>query len=91
MEKLNFDKQLGYSVIKSVDNEIGDKNIFVFTPERAMQLLANYPTLKLDFFFYDEMYKIDEDFCYDETDEKDEAKKKVILKRSLCTPQPRIS
>lgn len=73
MEKLNSEKQLGYRVIKSVDNEIGEKNIFVFTPERAMQLLANYPSLHLDFFFYDEMYKIDEDFCYDDTDEKDEA------------------
>jgi hypothetical protein len=72
MENLTRDLNMGYRVIKSVDSEIDpeDRNIFVFTPERAMQLLANYPNLHLDFFFYDEVYKIDEDFCYDETDEK---------------------
>jgi len=84
MEMLNIEKQLGYSVIKSIDNEIGDKNIFVFTPERAMQLLANHPSLKLDFFFYDEMYKIDEDLCCDETDEKDDEESNN-KKRSMYT------
>lgn len=78
MEELNTEKKLGYNVIKSIDNEIDkqSKNIFVFTPERAMQLIANYTDLKLDFFFYDEMYKIDEDFCNDEIDEKEENENK---------------
>jgi len=83
MEKLNREKGLGYSVIKSVDNEfdITAKNIFVFTPERAMQLLAGFDGLNLDFFFYDEMYKIDEDFCYDETDEKEENEEQASPKK----------
>lgn len=76
MEKLNKEKDLGYHVIKSIDNEINqdERNIFVFTPERAMQLLANYPDLKLDFFFYDEMYKIDEDYNREETDDEQDRK-----------------
>ncbi|WP_073075900.1 helicase-related protein [Sporobacter termitidis] len=66
------EKELEYKVIKSVDSEIDltGRNIFVFTPERALQLLANYPDIHLDFFFYDEIYKVDEDYCNDETDEK---------------------
>lgn len=71
MEELNKEKKMGYNVIKSIDGEINsqERNIFVFTPERAMQLLANYPDIKIDFFFYDEMYKIDEDYCNEETDD----------------------
>ncbi len=70
--------KLNYSIIKTVDESCareGDK-IFVFTPERALQLLASFPDLKIDFFFFDEVYKIDEDYCNDELDEKagDEAK-----------------
>lgn len=78
MEKLNQDKKMNYNVIKSIDGEINSlgRNIFVFTPERAMQLLANYPDIKIDFFFYDEMYKIDEDYCNDEQDDNDEGSKK---------------
>ena len=63
---------LDYRIIKTVDDacaDDGDK-IFVFTPERALQLLASFPNLKLDFFFFDEIYKIDEDYCNDELDEK---------------------
>lgn len=89
MEDLNKEKEMGYQVIKSIDNEvdISSRNIFVFTPERAMQLMANYPQLKIDFFFYDEMYKIDEDYCYDELDEnevEDESEENTLIgKRNL--------
>lgn len=70
MEELNREKELGYNIVRSLDNEIKiqERNIFVFTPERAMLLLANYPEIKVDFFFYDEMYKIDEDYCTDDTE-----------------------
>ena len=71
---------LNYRIIKTVDNaceEEGNK-IFVFTPERALQLLASFPDLKIDFFFFDEVYKIDEDYCNDEMDENhDESAKEV--------------
>ena len=63
--------ELNYRIIKTVDNtcEEEDNKIFVFTPERALQLLASFPDLKIDFFFFDEVYKIDEDYCNDEMDE----------------------
>lgn len=74
VEMLNFvkEKELDYNVIKSVDSEIDfeQRNIFVFTPERTIQLLAAYPNIEIDFFFYDEIYKIDEDYCTDTIDEK---------------------
>ena len=70
----SFVKQfdLDYRIIKTVDEacaDVGNK-IFVFTPERALQLLASFSDLKIDFFFFDEIYKIDEDYCNDELDEK---------------------
>lgn len=85
METLNREKEMGYKVIKSIDGEISseERNIFVFTPERAMQLLANYPEIKLDFFFYDEMYKIDEDYCNDETDDNEDSKQNFYKKHTF--------
>lgn len=85
MEELNKNSQWGYNVIKSVDGEINSqaRNIFVFTPERAMQLLANYRELKIDFFFYDEMYKIDEDYCNDETDDEEDSKKNPYVEHTF--------
>lgn len=87
MEELNRELNMGYNVIKSIDSEVDieARNIFVFTPERAMQLLAIYPNIKLDFFFYDEMYKIDEDFCSDELDEKDDDEK-LDVKSKIYKP-----
>ena len=59
------ENNLDYEIIKTVDSVEDDetKKIFVFTPERALQLIATYPDLKIDFFFFDEVYKIDEDYC----------------------------
>lgn len=53
MEEMNRECEMGYHVIKSIDSEIDVKgrNIFVFTPERAMQLIANYADIRLDFSF----------------------------------------
>lgn len=64
--------ELDYHIIKTVDDSCADEGnkIFVFTPERSLQLLATFPDLKIDFFFFDEIYKIDEDYCNDELDEK---------------------
>ena len=63
--------RLNYKIHDSADKNINqnEKNIFVFTPERVLQLLSSYPELKIDFFFFDEMYKIDEGFGYEETNE----------------------
>ena len=73
---MNFVKEnhLNYNIIKNVENDLNleENNIFVFTPERVLQLLAVYPDINIDFFFFDEIYKIDEDYCCDSIDEKDD-------------------
>ena len=57
--------KLEYTFVNSVyrDLEIGEKNIFILTPERVLRLLALYPDLEIQFFFFDEIYKIDEDIA----------------------------
>ena len=70
------ENHLDYKIIKTVDSVVDDESnkIFVFTPERALQLIASFPDLKIDFFFFDEVYKIDEDYCNDELDDSDDDK-----------------
>ena len=56
--------KLDYKIINNVYSGIEDteKHIFILTPERALKLLADNANLSIDFFFFDEVYKIDEDF-----------------------------
>lgn len=63
--------QLVYDIHNSVyrDLQIGNRNVFILTPERVLRLLALYPALSIDFFFYDEIYKIDEDIASDNEDD----------------------
>ena len=67
-------KHLNYRIVKTVDDISDDDSptIYVFTPERALQMISTYPDLSLDFFFFDEVYKIDEDYCSDSLDEHGE-------------------
>lgn len=74
-------KELEYRVVNNVYSGIDDteKHIFILTPERALKLLADNANLNIDFFFFDEVYKIDEDFARNEDSsasdgEKDERK-----------------
>lgn len=66
---------LEYTFVNSIyrDLEIGEKNIFILTPERVLRLLALYPDLEIQFFFYDEIYKIDEDIAAQGDDDINEA------------------
>lgn len=73
--------ELEYKVVNNVYSGIDDaeKHIFILTPERALKLLADNAKLNIDFFFFDEVYKIDEDFAHSEDSsvsdkEKDERK-----------------
>lgn len=73
--------ELEYKVVNNVYSGIDDeeKHIFILTPERALKLLADNTNLNIDFFFFDEVYKIDEDFSRNEDssisdDKKDERK-----------------
>ncbi len=66
---------LEYTFVNSVyrDLEIGEKNIFILTPERVLRLLALYPDLDIQFFFFDEIYKIDEDIAAQGDDDVNES------------------
>ncbi|MEH0092373.1 helicase-related protein [Vibrio metschnikovii] len=46
-------------------NNIGDSNIFMFTPERYLSFIDKYPDIDLDFVFVDEIYKLDNEFVID--------------------------
>lgn len=56
--------QLDYNIISNTHMEIDTmgRNIFILTPERVLKIINDYPELKLDFFFMDEVYKIDNFF-----------------------------
>lgn len=71
IEDFNTRYDLGYSLYNSVykDLELTERNIFILTPERVLRLLANKPDIKIDFFFFDEIYKIDEDVALSSEDD----------------------
>ncbi len=55
--------KIPYEIINNTHMEIvSEQNIFILTPERVLKLLSDNPSLKFDFFFMDEVYKIDNFF-----------------------------
>lgn len=48
--------------------EIGEKNIFLYTPERYLSFLdvSQFKNLPIDFVFVDEVYKLDNEYIVDE-------------------------
>lgn len=66
----NMIKSLGssYRIVNNVYSgiELTEKHIFILTPERALKLLSDNASLQIDFFFFDEIYKINEDFNIEE-------------------------
>lgn len=71
IENFNTQYNLEYSLYNSVykDLELTERNIFILTPERVLRLLAIKPDIKIDFFFFDEIYKIDEDVALSSEDD----------------------
>ena len=71
--------KLEYKIINNVYSGIEDteKHIFILTPERALKLLADNGNLSIDFFFFDEVYKIDEDFDRNEDSNEKEGEEDV--------------
>lgn len=71
IEQFNNIHNLGYNIYNSIyrDITLSERNIFVLTPERVLRLLALVPDLEIDFFFFDEIYKIDEDITIESEDD----------------------
>lgn len=62
-----------YTIHTLSDTEIqGERNIFIFTPERYLSFLDKNDGLNLDFVFVDEVYKLDNVFIIDETPQENE-------------------
>lgn len=49
----------------SEDEKIGDKNMWIFTPERFLSFIDKQNKQNFDFIFIDEIYKIDNEFIID--------------------------
>lgn len=71
IDDFNEKHSLGYTIYNSIyrDLELSERNIFIITPERVLRLLAIVPDIELDFFFFDEIYKIDEDVALSSEDD----------------------
>ena len=51
---------------------IGDKNIFIYTPERFLSFIDKEIDINLDFVFVDEIYKIDNEYLIDNINKENE-------------------
>jgi len=60
-KKFIKDYNLDYTIVSNTHSnvDVEKRNIFILTPERVLKLLVDYPSLPIDFFFLDEVYKID--------------------------------
>ena len=56
----------------SETDSMGERNFFIFTPERYLSFIDKNDELSLDFVFVDEVYKLDNGFIIDETPQENE-------------------
>lgn len=66
----------------SEDDELGDKNIWIFTPERFLSFIDKQNRQNFDFIFIDEVYKIDNEFIIDK-DTTGESERDVAYRIAL--------
>lgn len=52
--------------------ELGEKNVFIYTPERYLSFLDKHVGVDLDFVFVDEVYKLDNSYIIDEVAKENE-------------------
>lgn len=64
--KIKFPIEYKIHTLSDIDNDYGETNIFIFTPERFLSFLDKTNLdLTLDFIFVDEVYKIDNGYIID--------------------------
>ena len=61
--------------------ELGEMNLFIYTPERFLSFSDRHPDMQFDFVFVDEVYKLDNNFVINE--EKKESERDVIYRIAL--------
>lgn len=63
----------GYKIHTLSDvGELGNRNIFIYTPERYLSFLDKNKSVDFDFVFVDEVYKLDNGFIIDEVAQENE-------------------
>lgn len=78
LEKIMSDEKYrwiheGYKIhTMSMVEEIGDKNICIYTPERYLSFLDVSEIIPFDFVFVDEVYKMDNEYVVDEETRENE-------------------
>ena len=56
-----------HTLSEVVDSDLGDKNLFIYTPERFLSFIEKeHLVINFDFAFIDEVYKIDNEYIIDE-------------------------
>lgn len=76
-EKLISDPQYNYFSNFSIHTlsdvpVLGDKNLFIYTPERYLSFIDKHRNFSLDFVFIDEIYKIDNEYLIDSENKENE-------------------
>ena len=67
-------------------DDLGERNIFIYTPERYLSFIENKQTdVSFDFVFIDEIYKIDNDFIIDEESQENERDVAYRMATYYCT------
>jgi hypothetical protein len=80
--KIIFPIDYKIHTLSEIDNEYGENNIFIFTPERFLSFLdKNIHPPTLDFIFVDEVYKIDNGYIID--DEAKENERDVAYRMAI--------
>ncbi|MBD1222369.1 DEAD/DEAH box helicase [Virgibacillus halodenitrificans] len=73
---------LNYNIVSNthMEFEINQRNLFILTPERVLKILNENPDLNFNFFFLDEIYKIDNFFETSEIDEQYESERDRVFR-----------
>lgn len=80
--KIKFPIEYKIHTLSDIDNDYGETNIFIFTPERFLSFLDKTKLdLTLDFIFVDEVYKIDNGYIID--DEAKENERDVAYRMAI--------
>ncbi|WP_417785546.1 DEAD/DEAH box helicase [Tenacibaculum sp.] len=80
--KIKFPVDYDIHTLSDTDNNYGEFNLFIFTPERFLSFLdKKNENIDLDFIFVDEVYKIDNGYIID--DEARENERDVAYRMSI--------
>jgi len=68
-----FHDNFSMHTLSEVDeDELGENNIFIYTPERYLSFIDKHSTYNIDFVFVDEIYKIDNEYIIDAVNKENE-------------------